>query len=195
MPTRGSIACPAVEAVDVGRRILEDGGTAIDAAVATALAQGVAEPLVSSIGGNGSLQVLHAESGQHLSIDFYGRAPLAATPEMWTDRVVRRLPADQWQLEGFVNQMGYLSVTVPGTLMALYEVASRFGTLPWAELVTPAIELAEKGFPLPGEQEEQWLRDSTPGYASTMDILKATPASANIFAPGASRFWQASCSR
>ena len=184
MPTRGAIACPAVEAVDVGRRILEDGGTAIDAAVATALAQGVAEPLVSSIGGNGTLQVLHAESGQHLSIDFYGRAPLAATPEMWTDRVVRRLPADQWQLEGFVNQMGYLSVTVPGTLMALYEVASRFGTLPWAELVAPAIDLAENGFPLPGEQEEQWLRDSTPGYASTMDILKSTPASAKIFAPG-----------
>ena len=47
------------------------------------LPKGSPEPLVSSIGGNGSLQVLHAASGQHLSIDFYGRAPLAATPEMW----------------------------------------------------------------------------------------------------------------
>ncbi len=184
MSTKGVVVCPAVEAVEVGRRILEDGGNAIDAAVATAMAQGVAEPLVSSIGGNGSLQVIHAASGQHLVIDFYGRAPLAATPEMWAAKVVRRLPADQWQLEGFVNHMGYLSVTVPGTLMALHEVASRFGSLPWAELAAPAVELAERGFPVPGEQEEQWLRGGTPGSPSTQDVLKATPASAKIFTRG-----------
>ena len=178
---KGVVVCPAVEAVDVGRRILEDGGNAIDAAVATALAQGVAEPLVSSIGGNGTLQVLHAASGQHITIDFYGRAPLAATTEMPVDKVVQRLPADMWELEGLINQVGYLAVTVPGTLMALHEVATRFGSLPWAELVAPAIELADKGFPIPGEQEEQWLRDGTLGYSSTLEILNTTPASAKIF--------------
>ena len=76
---KGVVVCPAVEAVDIGKRILEDGGNAIDAAVATAFAQGVAEPLVTSIGGNGTLQLLHAQSGQHVTIDFYGRAPMAAT--------------------------------------------------------------------------------------------------------------------
>ena len=178
---KGVVVCPAVEAVDVGRRVLAEGGNAIDAAVATAFVQGVAEPLVSSIGGNGTLQVLHASSGQHITIDFYGRAPLAATPDLWVDKVVRRLPADSWELEGPINQMGYLAVTVPGTLMALHEVASRFGTLPWKELVAPAIELAENGFPIPGEQEEQWQRDGTLGYASTQEILRATPAAEKIF--------------
>ena len=62
-------------------------------AVATAFAQGVADPQMSSIGGNGTLQVLHAASGEHLVIDFYGRAPINATTDMWADKVVRRLPA------------------------------------------------------------------------------------------------------
>ena len=126
----GVVVCPQVEAVEVGRRILMKGGNAIDVAVATAFAQGVADPQMSSIGGNGTLQVLHAASGEHLVIDFYGRAPINATTDMWADKVVRRLPADMWELEGRINQVGHLSVTVPGTLMALHEVASRFATLP-----------------------------------------------------------------
>ena len=95
---KGVVVCPQVEAVEVGRRLLEGGGNAIDAAVATAFAQGIAEPHMTSIGGNGTFQVFHAESGQHLVIDFYGRAPLKAAPEMWVDKVIKRLPADMWDL-------------------------------------------------------------------------------------------------
>ncbi len=177
----GVVVCPAVEAVEIGKRILEDGGNAIDAAVATALAQGVAEPLVTSIGGNGTLQLLHAQSGQHVTIDFYGRAPIAATADMWKDLVVQRLPADMWQLEGLINQVGYLAVTVPGTLMALHEVSSKYGLLPWPELVRPSIDLAKLGYSTPGEQEEQWTRNSNTGYASANEILNSTPASKKIF--------------
>ena len=180
---KGVVVCPQVEAVEVGRRLLEGGGNAIDAAVATAFAQGIAEPHMTSIGGNGTLQVFHAESGQHLVIDFYGRAPLKAAPEMWADKVIQRLPADMWALEGQVNQKGYLAVTVPGTLMALHDVASRFATMPWKELLAPAIELAESGFSVQGELAASWVREGMLGYASTEDILKATPASAKIFAP------------
>ncbi|MCH8206882.1 MAG: gamma-glutamyltransferase [Chloroflexi bacterium] len=170
---KGVVVCPSVEAVEVGRRILEDGGNAVDAAVATAFAQGIAEPQVTSIGGNGTLQVFHAESGQHLVIDFYGRAPLKATTAMWADKVIERLPADMWALEGQVNQKGYLSVTVPGTLMALHEVASRFATMPWKELLAPAIELAETGFTVQDELATSWVREGMLGYANTEDILMA----------------------
>jgi gamma-glutamyltranspeptidase/glutathione hydrolase len=116
-------------------------------------------------------------------IDFYGRAPLKATPDMWTDKVIERLPADMWALEGQVNQMGYLSVTVPGTLMALHDVASRFASMPWKELLAPAIELAETGFTVQEELAASLLREGMLGYANTEDILMATPGSARVFAP------------
>ena len=180
---KGVVVCPQVEAAEVGRRILEDGGNAIDAAVATVFAQGIADPQMTSIGGNGSLQVFHAESGEHIVIDFYGRAPLKTTPDMWADKVVKRLPADMWELEGNINQKGYLAVTVPGTLMALNEVADRFATMPLKELVAPAIELAETGFSVPEEMAAGWTRVGMLGYASTWDILNATPAAAKIYAP------------
>ena len=86
-------------------------------------------------------------------------------------------------LKGNVIQKGYLAVTVPGTLMALHDVASRFATMPWKELLAPAIELAESGFSVQGELAASWVREGMLGYASTEDILKATPASAKIFAP------------
>lgn len=180
---QGVVVCPAVEAVEVGRLILEDGGNAIDAAVATAFAQGIAEPHLTSIGGNGTLQVFHAESGEHLVIDFYGRAPLKATPDMWENKVIKRLPADMWELQGNINQAGYMSVTVPGTLMALNDVAARFGTMPLKELVQPAIELAERGFTVSSELAASFVRESMLGYASTEHILRTTSASSKIFAP------------
>ena len=178
---KGVVVCPQVEAVEVGRHVLENGGNAVDAAVATAFAQGIADPMVTSIGGNGTLQVLHAPTGQHVVIDFYGRAPLAATPDMWAGKVIQRLPADSWELEGRINQQGYLAVTVPGTLMALHEVASRFGTMPWEELLRPAINLADAGFTVPGELAASWVREGTPGYSSYEEILNATPASIKVF--------------
>jgi len=180
---KGVIVCPQVEAVEVGRKIFEEGGNAIDAAVATAFAQGIVEPHYTSIGGNGTLQVFHAESGQHLIIDFYGRAPLKSTQDMWSKKVIKKLPADMWELEGNINQVGYLSVTVPGTLKALYEVATRFGTMPWKDLIKPSIDLAKKGFIIPAELHQSWKHDGSLGYSDTEDILKFNSISSQIFAP------------
>ena len=180
---KGVIVCPQVEAVEIGRRIFEEGGNAIDAAVATAFAQGIAEPHQTSIGGNGTLQVFDAESGNHLVIDFYGRAPLKSTKDMWSEKVINRLPADMWELEGNINQIGYLSVTVPGTLKALYEVSNRFGTMDWKDLIKPSIDLAKKGFIIPAELHQSWKHDGSLGYSDTEDILKFNSVSSQIFAP------------
>ncbi len=79
---RGVVVYPHPEAVEAGRRILQEGGNAVDAAIATAFTQGIADPIMTSVGGNDTMQVYHAESGQHLVIDFYGKAPVRATPEM-----------------------------------------------------------------------------------------------------------------
>ncbi len=180
---KGVIVCPQVEAVEIGRSIFEEGGNAIDAAVATAFAQGIAEPHQTSIGGNGTLQVFDAESGNHLVIDFYGRAPLKSTKDMWSEKVINRLPADMWELEGNINQIGYLSVTVPGTLKALYEVSNRFGTMGWKDLIKPSIDLAKKGFIIPAELHQSWKHDGSLGYSDTEDILKFNSVSSQIFAP------------
>ena len=177
----GVLACPQPEAVEAGRRILQDGGNAIDAAIATAFAQGIADPIMTSVGGNGTMQVFHAESGQHLVIDFYGKAPLRATPEMWNDLVVRRLRADMWELEGHINQVGYLAVTVPGTVLALHEASRRFGKLPWSELLQPAIELADQGFTVPAELAETMSRDGEEGHSGVAEIMRATPAARKVF--------------
>lgn len=178
---RGVVVCPQPEAVEAGRRMLESGGNAIDAAIATAFAQGVADPVMTSIGGNGTMQVFHAESGQHLVLDFYGKAPLKATPEMWKEKVIRRLRADMWELEGHINQVGHLAVTVPGTALALYEASRRWGKLPWAELLAPAIELAEKGFVVPEELADVMSRVAAEGHSSIPEIARATPGARKTF--------------
>ena len=102
---------------------------------------------------------------------------------MWSKKVIKRLPADMWELEGNINQVGYLSVTVPGTLKALYEVANRFGTMNWKNLIKPSIDLAKKGFIIPAELHQSWKYDGSLGYSDTEDILKFNSISSQIFAP------------
>ncbi|MFL2646012.1 MAG: gamma-glutamyltransferase [Dehalococcoidia bacterium] len=177
----GVLVCPQPEAVNAGKIMLDQGGNAIDAAIATAFAQGVADPIMTSVGGNGTMQVYHAESGQHIVIDFYGKAPLSATPDMWTDKVIGRLRADFWELEGHINQVGYLAVTTPGTVLALHEVSQRYGKLPWNELLQPAIELAAKGFIVPAELSETMSRPDKDGLSGVATIMQAVPAAKKVF--------------
>ena len=177
----GVLVCPQPEAVNAGKIMLDQGGNAIDAAIATAFAQGVADPIMTSVGGNGTMQVYHAESGQHIVIDFYGKAPLSATPDMWTDKVIGRLRADFWELEGHINQVGYLAVTTPGTVLALYEVSQRYGKLPWNELLQPAIELASNGFIVPAELSETMSRPDKDGLSGVATIMQAVPAAKKVF--------------
>ncbi|MBI4337168.1 MAG: gamma-glutamyltransferase [Chloroflexi bacterium] len=179
---KGVVAAPQVEAVEAGRRMLLAGGNAVDAAVATAFAQGVVDPQMNSLGGWGVAQVYHAASGQHLCIDFHGWAPLKATPDMFAARVKRKLRFDLWEVEGWANQLGYLSVVCPGNLRGYHEVHRRFGKLPWAAVLDPAIELAEVGFEVPGELADLWQRPPLQeGQPSMRDILTATPAAAKLF--------------
>ncbi|MGH9658244.1 MAG: gamma-glutamyltransferase, partial [Bryobacteraceae bacterium] len=123
---------------DVGVAILQAGGNAVDAAVAVGLALAVTHPSAGNLGGGGFMLVRFAD-GRSTFVDFRERAPLAATRNMY-------LAADGRATDESV--VGYLAAGVPGTVRGLELAHRQYGRKPWADLVTPAVELAAKGFPV-----------------------------------------------
>ena len=179
---KGVVSCPQPEAAEAGRQTYLKGGNAVDAAIATAFSQFAADPQMCGVGGVGGLQVYHGPTNEHVCIEFLPRAPLKATPDMFTDLVKRPLRFDQWELEGRANEIGYRSATCPGTVLGLWEAHRRYGSLPWKDLVQPAIGLLEDGMIVPGELARLWRRPPTQEGASSMDdVLSATPAARKIY--------------
>ncbi len=134
-------------ASQVGDRILRDGGNAVDAAIATAFALAVTLPSAGNVGGGGFL-VYHGADGETTCFDFRERAPLAATERMYLDEngEVRNL-APEGEPSLPINHEGLLAVGVPGTVAGLWLAHQRLGSKPWAELVRPAVRLAQDGIP------------------------------------------------
>lgn len=135
---RGMVVSSHYLGSEVGRAVLQDGGNAVDAAVATAFALAVTLPSAGNIGGGGFL-VYHGKDGAVTSFNFRERAPLAAHQEMYLD--------ENGEIRGNSNHDGPLSVGVPGTVAGLWMAHQKLGRKPWKELLQPAIDLAEKGFP------------------------------------------------
>jgi gamma-glutamyltranspeptidase/glutathione hydrolase len=122
-------------ASEVGTATLRRGGNAVDAAVAVSFALAVVNPEAGNIGGGGFMVVRLAD-GTTAALDYREKAPLASTPDMFLDQ------------EGSLTDrslVGHLSVGVPGTVRGMWEAHVRFGSLPWDEVVEPAVELA-RGF-------------------------------------------------
>ena len=135
----GMVVSTSAPASDVGAAILKQGGNAIDAAVATAFALAVTHPSAGNIGGGGFMVVRPAK-GEPITIDYRERAPGASTPTMYLDstgKIARQRTAT-----------GYLAPGVPGTVAGLWTAHKRYGKLAWKDIVTPAAELADKGFAL-----------------------------------------------
>lgn len=170
----GMVSSDNALASQVGRDILAQGGNAVDAAVATALALCVVKPASNGIGGYGGCMVIHlAREVRTLAIDYNCRAPMAATPDMYqVEDSERRWGLGEFPpIVGNANFVGPLAVTVPGTVAGLYLAESTFGRLGWGRVVEPAIRLAADGFPVwPGLQSNlQALMDGTdPKSAKTM---------------------------
>ncbi len=137
--SNGMVVCDNKIASDVGIDILKKGGNAIDAAIATAFALAVTHPQAGNIGGGGFIVYLDS-SGFSTSIDFREKAPLAAVTSMYLD--------EEGQLIRGSNHNGAKSIGVPGTVAGLYLAHSTYGSLPWKDLIQPAINLAENGFNL-----------------------------------------------
>ncbi|HLP95578.1 MAG TPA: gamma-glutamyltransferase [Saprospiraceae bacterium] len=135
-------------ATKVGLDILKKGGNAIDAAVAVQFALAVVYPQAGNIGGGGFLIYRDAKGKKVLALDFREKAPAAATEKMYLDSLGRVQPNK--------SRIGALACGVPGTVDGMWEAQFYHGRLSWGEVVTPAIELADKGFQIT-EQEAQNL--------------------------------------
>ncbi|HIK30034.1 MAG TPA: gamma-glutamyltransferase [Oscillatoriales cyanobacterium M59_W2019_021] len=127
-------------ASEAGVEMLQAGGNAVDAAVATTLAISVVEPFSAGIGGGGFLLLYPADTGEMKALDFRERAPAAATRQMYLDEAGN--PISRASLDG------HRAAGVPGTVAGLAAVHRQYGTLPWRQVVAPAIRLAEEGFPV-----------------------------------------------
>ncbi len=135
---KGMVASAHPLASQAGLAMLQQGGNAVDAAVATSFAISVVEPFSAGIGGGGFLLFWSAEQQQMQALDFRERAPLRATRTLYLDA--------QGQVRPKASVDGHLAVAVPGTVAGLAAVQQRHGRLPWATVVAPAIQLAEQGF-------------------------------------------------
>lgn len=129
----GMVATTDRVASEVGVEILRRGGNAVDAAVAVHFALAVVNPEAGNIGGGGFL-VAHMADGTEVALDFRERAPAAAHADMYVDE------------DGEVtdeSRIGHLASGVPGSVQGMWQAHERFGSLPWDELVRPAVNLAE----------------------------------------------------
>ncbi len=137
----GVVAAAKPEASEVGIRILELGGNAVDAAIATAFALGVLEPNASGIGGGGFMIIKLAEMEEAVVIDFRETAPEATSPTFFNLDNSNR-PVNNESL------IGGKAVGVPGEVAGLLYALENFGTMSRAEIIQPAIEWAERGIPV-----------------------------------------------
>ena len=144
---RAMIVAPQPEAVEAGADALRRGGSAVDAAIACALTQGVVDPLMSGLGGFGTFHAYDPRHGTHLVLDGQGGCPAVCTEDMWADRLEgETTDGFGFILRGRVNECGHAAVAVPGVLRTMAAAHARLGRLPWPDLFAPAIAFAEEGW-------------------------------------------------
>lgn len=134
------------EASQIGVQIMEEGGNAFDAMIATELALAVSYPYAGNIGGGGFM-VYRKYNGETGSLDYREKAPLAATKYMYLDEKGN-------VIKGLSTETG-LAIGVPGTIAGVFEVHKKYGTLPMETILKPVIDLARKGVLVTQKQEER----------------------------------------
>jgi len=168
--TRGAVASSQPLASEAGMRILQKGGNAADAAVAVAAALNVTEPCSTGMGGDCFALYYDASKGRVLGINGSGRAPVGLTPKRLRDEGLDKMPTN-----------GVHTVTVPGAVAGWVDTIEHFGTLTMKDVLTPAIELAEGGYPVSPLTARAW--------ASGVPLLKFGPYGDELLirgrAPGA----------
>ena len=136
---QSAVATPDAFSADVAQQIMLDGGNAIDAAIAAQFVLAVTLPEAGNIGGGGFMLVYKDQKGDF--IDYREQAPLAAHRDMYLDEDGNVVP--------YQSVIGILSSGVPGTVAGMWLAHEKYGTLPWKDLVEPAVKLAVDGFVMP----------------------------------------------
>ncbi|MEM7147259.1 MAG: gamma-glutamyltransferase [Verrucomicrobiota bacterium] len=140
----GMVVARTVYGAETGVAILEDGGNAMDAAVGVAYALAVTLPSAGNLGGGGFLVYYDAETEGVYALDFRETAPAGATRDMFL--------GEDGEVDEERARASHLSSGVPGSVAGLSAALERFGTKPLAEVIEPAIALAEEGFAFPAQQ-------------------------------------------
>jgi len=164
-PPAAAIASAHPLATRAGMEILDSGGNAFDAAVAVSAALAVVEPYSSGIGGGGFWLLHRANDGFETMVDGRERAPLAASRDMYLDEKGEVIPG--------LSMNGPLAAGIPGEPAALANISDKYGRLPLAKSLAPAIRLARQGFPV----TEHYRKMA--GYR--LEVLRRYPQAAQIF--------------
>lgn len=149
MSKRGIVATSQPLAAQAGMSMLRQGGNAVDAAIATAAALNVVEPMATGLGGDAFALVYMSGSNQLKALNASGRAPYATSLHTLRDLGYRTMPST-----------GIHTVTIPGTLDGWCSMLDTYGTMSLAQVLEPAIELAEYGFPVTEIIGHSWKMNS-----------------------------------
>jgi gamma-glutamyltranspeptidase/glutathione hydrolase len=174
-------------AAQAGVRVLQQGGNAVDAAIAAAAAMAIVEPCSNGLGSDAFCILWDGERLHGLNAS--GRAPAAWTREYFRAKYGSEASAPPTR--------GWDAVTVPGAVSAWVAMSERFGALPFADLLAPAIEIAERGYAVPLVVQQKWaaaapLLESLPGFAEAFLPHGRAPRVGERFAfPAAARALQA----
>jgi len=152
-------------AAQAGLRMLYNGGNAVDAAVAAAAAMTICEPVSNGLGSDAFCILWDGQSLHGLNAS--GRAPAAWTPEYFRRKYGQDTQAPP--------KRGFDAVTVPGAVSSWVALSERFGKLPFADLMQPAIEIAERGYLLPVVVQQKW--------AAAVPELQSLPGFSDSFMP------------
>jgi len=171
----GIVAASQPLAARAGVQILERGGNAVDAAIATNAVMGLVEPHNNGIGGDLFAIYYEARTGKLYGLNSGGWAPTGLTPELLKAKGIGRMPAT-----------GIYSVTVPGAVAGWEALRGRFGKLPMPDLLASAIFYAEDGFPVTDVISEAWARQvaklaADPNAAKTYLIDGRAPHAGEVF--------------
>jgi gamma-glutamyltranspeptidase/glutathione hydrolase len=161
----GIVAAESPLAAQAGAQILASGGHAVDAAVAANAVMGVVAPHSNGLGGDLFATVYEAASGALIGLNASGWSPGATSVEWLKGRGIEAMPA-----------AGIHSVTVPGAVDGWHKLLARFGRLPWAQILAPAIYYAVEGFPVTEWSARKW--------SASQQALRADASAVRTFLPG-----------
>jgi len=169
----GIVSTPQFLASQAGAHVLEEGGNAVDAAIAANAVMGVVQPYVNGIGGDLFAIYYEAKTGKLYGLNSSGWSPKALTIDYLKSKGVTEM-----------NPIGVETVDVPGAVAGWDALRSRFGSLPFSQLLAPAIYYAQDGFPLAERNARYWIAKSLfgqPGYKETYDIWTTAPKPGDLF--------------
>jgi gamma-glutamyltranspeptidase/glutathione hydrolase len=169
----GIVSTPQFLASQAGAHILEEGGNAVDAAIAANAVMGVVQPYVNGIGGDLFAIYYEAKTGKVYGLNSSGWTPKALTIDYLKSKGVTG-----------INPLGVETIDVPGAVAGWDAMRSRFGSLPFSQLLAPAIYYADNGFPLAERNARYWIAKKLldqPGYKETYDIWPTAPRPGDLF--------------